>query len=165
VRSGGWPGKVAEAKTAEARQSKRHLPGSTRSPSTAESRPDRLLAWQRQSDPFHRYSNWQISCFFLSSTPRTPAELTLFTPGNAMTDDPCRRFFLEPAELLHRRYEVLRAFFVEGRPQADIARQFSMSAATVQSVVRDFRAQVKAGNVSPFFDSPNSDAPQPGPSR
>lgn len=82
-----------------------------------------------------------------------------------MTDDPCRRFFLQPSDPLHRRYEVLRAFFVEGRSQPDIAQHFSLSPATVQSLVRDFRAQVKAGRVSPFFDSPNSDAHQPNPSR
>jgi DNA-binding CsgD family transcriptional regulator len=76
-----------------------------------------------------------------------------------MNDDPCRSFFLEPSDLLHRRYEVLRAFFVEGRPQADIAVQFGLTTATVQSLVRDFRAQVRAGQVPPFFDSPNWDVP------
>jgi hypothetical protein len=78
-----------------------------------------------------------------------------------MDDDPFRRFFLQPAEPLHRRYEVLRAFFVENRPQADIAVQFGLTLSTVQSLVRDFRAQVRADQVPPFFSTPDSAAPSP----
>jgi hypothetical protein len=68
-------------------------------------------------------------------------------------DDPCRRFFLEPAQPLQRRYEMLRAFFVEARPQADIAAQFGLTPATVQSLVRDFRAQRRDGQLSPFLSN------------
>jgi hypothetical protein len=74
-------------------------------------------------------------------------------------DDPYCRFFLEPTQPLQRRYEVLRAFFVEHRPQADIATQFGLSVATVQSLVRDFRAQVGANQVPPFFSNPVSADP------
>lgn len=77
-----------------------------------------------------------------------------------MDDTLCRQFFLQPTQPLHRRYEVLRAFFVEGQPQADIATQFGLSAQTVQSLVRDFRAQLRAGSAPPFFGSPAS-ADQP----
>ncbi len=73
-----------------------------------------------------------------------------------MDDDPCRRFFLVPHQLLHRRYEVLRAFFVERRLQAEIAAQFGLSSATVQSLIRDFRAQMRNGHASPFFLSLDS---------
>jgi hypothetical protein len=69
-------------------------------------------------------------------------------------DDRCRRFFLEPTQPLQRRYEVLRAFFVEHRLQADIAAQFGLALATVQSLVRDFRAQLQEGQVPPFLSSP-----------
>ena len=79
-----------------------------------------------------------------------------------MDDDPCRRFFLEPTPSLQRRYEVLRAFFVEHRLQADIAAQFGLTPATVQSLVRDFRAQMRDGQVSPFLSSPTS-AGRPAP--
>jgi len=71
-------------------------------------------------------------------------------------DDLCRRFFLHPTQPLQRRYEVLRAFFVEHRPQANIAAQFGLTVATVQSLVRDFRAQMQDGQVSPFLSSPTS---------
>jgi DNA-directed RNA polymerase specialized sigma24 family protein len=76
-----------------------------------------------------------------------------------MDDDPCRRFFLEPQQLLQRRYEVLRAFFVEQRPQAEIAIQFGLSPATVQSLARDFRAQMRNGQVAPFFSNLDSAGP------
>lgn len=71
-----------------------------------------------------------------------------------MDDDLCRRYFLEPAQPLHRRYEVLRAFFVERQPQAEIAARFGLTPATVQSLVRDFRAQGRDGQPSPFFSNP-----------
>ena len=76
-----------------------------------------------------------------------------------MDDDSCRRYFLDPTQPLHRRYEILRAFFVERRPQADIAAQFGLTPATVQSLVRDFRAQIQDGQVSPFLSSPDSGDP------
>jgi hypothetical protein len=68
-------------------------------------------------------------------------------------DDPCRCFFLEPTQPLQRRYEVLRAFFVERRPQADIAAHFGLAPATVPSLIRDFRAQLQNGQLSPFLSS------------
>jgi hypothetical protein len=70
-------------------------------------------------------------------------------------DTPCRQFFVEPSQVLHRRYEVLRAFFIEQRTPALIAGQFGLTVATVQSLIRDFRAQVRAGQVPPFFESRN----------
>lgn len=82
-----------------------------------------------------------------------------------MDDDPCRRFFLQPAQTLQRRYEVLRAFFVQRQTQADIARQFGLTPATVQSLVRDFRAQLRAGRLAPFLSSPSSGGPPAAGSR
>ena len=79
-----------------------------------------------------------------------------------MDDDLYCRFFLQPTQSRQRRYEVLRAFFVEHRLQANIAAQFGLMLATVQSLVRDFRAQVRDGQVSPFLSSPTS-AGRPAP--
>jgi hypothetical protein len=78
-------------------------------------------------------------------------------------DDLYRRFFLEPTRPLHRRYEVPRAFFVERRPQAEIAARFGLTPATVQSLVRDFRAQRRDGQPSPFFSSPDPADPPAAP--
>lgn len=70
-----------------------------------------------------------------------------------MNDESCHRYFLEPTQPLQRRYEVLRAFFVEHRLQADIAGRFGLTPATVQSLVRDFRAQMQNGQPPPFLSS------------
>src|SRR5882724_10398114 len=76
-----------------------------------------------------------------------------------MNDDACRCFFLDPPQTLHRRYEVLRAVFVGTESQADIAARFSLTISTVRSLVRDFRAQVQAGAVPPFFERLRSAGP------
>ena len=76
-----------------------------------------------------------------------------------MDDDACRCFFLDPPQTLHRRYEVLRAFFVGAESQADIAARFSLTISTVRSLVRDFRAQVQADAMPPFFESLPSAGP------
>jgi len=36
----------------------------------------------------------------------------------------CRRFFAEPVHPRHRMYEALRAFFLDGRPSYEVARDF-----------------------------------------
>lgn len=78
-----------------------------------------------------------------------------------MDDDACRSYFLGPSQTLHRRYEVLRAFFVGAESQDDIAARFDLTTSTVRSLIRDFRAQVQAGDVPPFFESPTSAGPPP----
>ena len=76
-----------------------------------------------------------------------------------MDDDPCRSFFFSPSQPLHRRYEVLRAFFVGAESQDDIAARYDLTTSTVRSLIRDFRAQVQAGDVPPLFVSPTSAGP------
>ncbi len=70
-----------------------------------------------------------------------------------MDDSPCRRFFREPDQPLHRRYAALRAFFVDGLSLQAIAEQFGATYHTVRSWVRDFRAACRAGQVPPFSPS------------
>ena len=41
-----------------------------------------------------------------------------------MDDTPYREFFARPAQPYHRRYEALRAVFLDGRPQKEVAQQF-----------------------------------------
>jgi hypothetical protein len=41
----------------------------------------------------------------------------------AMQENLYRHFFLEPHQPLHRRYEALRAVFVDGQPQGEVARR------------------------------------------
>jgi hypothetical protein len=69
----------------------------------------------------------------------------------------CQQFFLEPDQLLQRRYEVLRAFFVEHCSMTQIAEQFALGYGTVRNLVSDFRIQCRAGRVAPFFRTRHAD--------
>ena len=67
-----------------------------------------------------------------------------------MKDTFCRRFFLEPTQTLHRRYEALRAVFVDQQPQMEVAKRFGYTYATLRRLVSTFRAQCRAGQAPPF---------------
>ena len=67
-----------------------------------------------------------------------------------MDDAPCRDYFLAPQHTFHRRYEALRAFFVEGRPLADIAAQFGYKTDALKAMVSKFRSQRRSGQIPPF---------------
>jgi hypothetical protein len=68
-----------------------------------------------------------------------------------MDDAPCRQFFLEPEQTFHRRYEALRAFFVERRSLEETAAQFGYRVAALKSMVSRFRAACRKGQSPPFF--------------
>jgi transposase len=63
--------------------------------------------------------------------------------------------FAAPSEPNQRRYEALRAYFVDGESAAAVAERFGYTAATVETLVRDWRA----GRLSLFASS------RPGPRR
>jgi len=65
--------------------------------------------------------------------------------------DTYRNFFLKPQTTHHRRYEILKAYFVELRKAKDIAEQFGISRYTVYSLVRDFKGSVDRGEPMQFF--------------
>jgi hypothetical protein len=67
-----------------------------------------------------------------------------------MDDTRCQQFFLEPCETLHRRYEALRAVFVEKQPQKQVAEQFGYSYGALRNLVYEFRAQCQADQ-APLF--------------
>lgn len=50
-------------------------------------------------------------------------------------------FFTSPADVTQRRYEALRAYFVEGHTAADVAARFGYATSTVVAMARDFRAE------------------------
>jgi len=52
--------------------------------------------------------------------------------------DPAR-FFLEPVQVRHRQYEALRAYFVEHRPSAEVARAFGYTPASFRVLCHHFR--------------------------
>lgn len=71
-----------------------------------------------------------------------------------MDDSACRTFFAQPTNPQHRRYEAIRAVFVEGRTVKDVAAQFGMAYRSLRQWLYEFRQhcqQPAAG--SPFFKS------------
>lgn len=49
-------------------------------------------------------------------------------------------FFTSPADVTQRRYEALRAYFVEGATAAEVAARFGYATSTVVAMARDFTA-------------------------
>ncbi len=60
--------------------------------------------------------------------------------GKQLTDGSREaRFFLEPLKPLHRQYEALRAYFVEGLPSAEAARRFGYTPGAFRVLCHQFR--------------------------
>ena len=75
-----------------------------------------------------------------------------------MDDCVCRRFFLEPGHNTHRRYEALRAIFVEGLPLSRVADRFGYRPTALRSLASRFRSGCRAGSPPPFSFSTNQAA-------
>jgi len=73
-----------------------------------------------------------------------------------MDRQPYEAFFLQPTDTWHRRYEALRAVFVEHRPLPEIADRFAVHCGTVRNWVSEFRSHWDRGQPPPF--SPNRPA-------
>lgn len=67
-----------------------------------------------------------------------------------MDDSCCHDFFTRPDPTIHRRYEALRAVFLDHRPLAEVASQFGYRYGTLRNLVAQFRAQCRTGRVPPF---------------
>ena len=71
-----------------------------------------------------------------------------------MDDIRCRAFFIQPAQPYHRQYEALRAVFVEGHSQKEVADRFGYTYDSLRQLVRAFRQQDQQALASaPFFAS------------
>jgi transposase len=76
-----------------------------------------------------------------------------------MDDTPYREFFARPTHQYHRRYEALRAVFLDGRSQKDVAEHFGYRYSTLRQMVYEFRRQGHdPGDASPSFASRSVDA-------
>ena len=64
------------------------------------------------------------------------------------------RFFFEPKQILHKRYEALRALCVEKLPAKEVATRFGYSIFTVNAMKRDFAKAIKNGQTPLFFLTP-----------
>lgn len=56
-----------------------------------------------------------------------------------LTDGPFAPIFLEPKNPLHRQYEALRAFFIEGLPSAEAARRFGYTPGSFRILCHQLR--------------------------
>jgi hypothetical protein len=79
-----------------------------------------------------------------------------------MDDQPCRSFFLQPRSPFHRRYEALRACFIEGRPPAEVAVQFGYKPAALNVLISRFRHDVRGQDIPPFSSATAADGPRAG---
>ena len=70
-----------------------------------------------------------------------------------MGDSLVRRFFLEPSCASQRQYEALRAVFIEGCSQKEVAQRFDYSHGALRLLVGQLRAACAGGQPPPF--SPN----------
>ncbi len=81
-----------------------------------------------------------------------------------MDDAAYQKFFAQPTNTFHRRYEALRAIFVERRSQKDVAQEFGFTYGTMRQLVFDFR-QVYNDDDNPteslFFETANANIPSP----
>ena len=71
-----------------------------------------------------------------------------------MDDTAVRRYFTQPTHVYHRRYEALRAIFVEGRSQKEVAEELGFQYHSLRQLVYDFRKSFDAdqtATASPFF--------------
>ena len=74
------------------------------------------------------------------------------------------RFFLEPKQTFQRRYEALRALFVDGEPLDRVAERFGYKPSALRSMASRFRADCRRGVAPPFFSPTAADDPS-GPAR
>ncbi len=71
-----------------------------------------------------------------------------------MDDARCREFFSQPTHPYHRRYEALRAVFLEGCSQKEVADRFGFQYSSLRQLVYEFRQQDDEVSASaPFFAS------------
>ena len=62
-----------------------------------------------------------------------------------------RQFFLEPQQTFHRRYEALRAIFVDDEPLERVAERFDYKPSALRSMASRLRADCRRGIAPPFF--------------
>ena len=67
--------------------------------------------------------------------------------------DDIAQFFLNPRQPVHRRYEILRALYVDRLSAKEAAERFDCSVHTVNAMRRDFKKAMRFGEPPAFFVS------------
>jgi hypothetical protein len=70
-----------------------------------------------------------------------------------------RRFFLEPMPTFQRRYEALRAIFVDDEPIEHVAQRFGYKPSALRSMASRLRADCRRGVATPFFSRTGAAGP------
>ena len=69
----------------------------------------------------------------------------------------CRRFFLDADSATYpRQYEALRAVFVDGHPQNDVADKYGYTHGSMRQLAHRFRTAIRSDSPPPFFKSRGS---------
>ncbi len=79
-----------------------------------------------------------------------------------MDDTAYREFFEQPTQTYHRRYEALRAVFVDQRSQKEVAEEFGFTYGSMRQLVFEFRQYCDTQDEpteSPFFEMSMLDVP------
>ena len=63
-------------------------------------------------------------------------------------------YFLTPEQPTHRRYEALRAVFVDDEPMQEVAQRFELSYGTVRNWASEFSRTYEANEIPPFLFQP-----------
>jgi hypothetical protein len=79
---------------------------------------------------------------------------------HTMDDACCHDFFARPTSTLHRRFEALRAVFLDHRPLTEVARQLGYRYGTLRNLVSQFRAECQVGQSPPFLTARPTDVPK-----
>ena len=79
-----------------------------------------------------------------------------------MDDTSYREFFARPTHPYHRRYEALRACFIEGRPPAEVAAHFGYKPAALNVLISRFRQDIRGQDIPPFSSPTAADDPRAG---
>ena len=78
-----------------------------------------------------------------------------------MEDTSCRQFFTDAdSATYHRQYEALRAVFVDGLRQDEVADRYGYTHGSMRQLVHQFRTAIRSGSPPPFFKSPSSAGPR-----
>jgi hypothetical protein len=75
-----------------------------------------------------------------------------------MDETLCEAFFGQPSHPLQRRYEALRAVFLEHRPVPEVATQFGYTYGSLRNLMTQFRDQCRRGQPPPFSPHRHADA-------
>jgi len=76
-----------------------------------------------------------------------------------MGESSYRKFFTRPKDCVHRRYECLRAVFVDGMAMQDAAERFKVAYGTVRNWAHEFRTVHDQRESPPFLFTQNGGVP------